>query len=261
MKIIDMISNVSLLWAIKQTYESGNMWSLKGLILYKSTNILMFYQHTKIPYFLVAYGLLLSSCIGVLSLRGLDMFTYPIYLEMIGLKSIVAFKLIYNSVKSQIADFTPIMMDYMATHSSSRRFVTYEHSEERTIFNVGFHETDHRNKPISEDDIENVAPARCIGNKNVENMNPDLECCVCLDGIDEKQLYRILPCNHIFHCKCIDPWIMHSKPQCPTCRGPTFINAIENNDNDDEEHEQSEDESEDENQLNESEFERFSDDE
>lgn len=42
-------------------------------------------------------------------------------------------------------------------------------------------------------------------------------CSICTDKFTEKDTVRELPCKHIFHPNCIDPWLLaHSK--CPTCR-------------------------------------------
>lgn len=42
-------------------------------------------------------------------------------------------------------------------------------------------------------------------------------CIVCLDKYQENQIIRILPCNHIFHYKCLKPWLKTSS-FCPLCR-------------------------------------------
>ncbi|KAL9164069.1 hypothetical protein ABFS82_06G082000 [Erythranthe guttata] len=43
-------------------------------------------------------------------------------------------------------------------------------------------------------------------------------CSICLADYEEADLIRLLPsCGHLFHLKCIDPWlIVH--PTCPVCR-------------------------------------------
>ncbi|EYU19848.1 hypothetical protein MIMGU_mgv1a024718mg [Erythranthe guttata] len=43
-------------------------------------------------------------------------------------------------------------------------------------------------------------------------------CSICLADYGEADLIRLLPsCGHLFHLKCIDPWlILH--PTCPVCR-------------------------------------------
>ena len=36
---------------------------------------------------------------------------------------------------------------------------------------------------------------------------------------------RILPCDHAYHMKCIDPWLLKNKRVCPQCRLVHFIHV------------------------------------
>ncbi|KAL0736455.1 hypothetical protein Bca4012_012665 [Brassica carinata] len=43
-------------------------------------------------------------------------------------------------------------------------------------------------------------------------------CSICLADYKKTDMIRVLPdCNHLFHDKCVDPWLM-SHPTCPVCR-------------------------------------------
>lgn len=47
-----------------------------------------------------------------------------------------------------------------------------------------------------------------------------IDCPICLGEFTQGDKVRILPkCNHSFHVKCIDTWLM-SRSSCPTCRQP-----------------------------------------
>jgi len=47
-------------------------------------------------------------------------------------------------------------------------------------------------------------------------------CCICLDDFEEGEKLRVLPCDHGYHSKCIDPWLVKNKRICPQCRKKVF---------------------------------------
>ena len=42
-------------------------------------------------------------------------------------------------------------------------------------------------------------------------------CTICIGDFEEGETLRRLPCNHVFHTSCIDPW-MEQHTTCPNCR-------------------------------------------
>ncbi|KAL0452094.1 UNVERIFIED_CONTAM: RING-H2 finger protein ATL70 [Sesamum latifolium] len=45
-----------------------------------------------------------------------------------------------------------------------------------------------------------------------------LACSICLADYKDSDVLRLLPeCGHLFHLKCVDPWLM-LHPTCPICR-------------------------------------------
>ncbi|KAI5181968.1 hypothetical protein NEOKW01_2116 [Nematocida sp. AWRm80] len=48
-------------------------------------------------------------------------------------------------------------------------------------------------------------------------------CVICLDKFTTSCICRLLPCNHIFHIGCIDPWLSTRSIRCPYCQLPIVI--------------------------------------
>jgi len=46
----------------------------------------------------------------------------------------------------------------------------------------------------------------------------DKTCSICLDTIDEPNLYTLMPCQHEFHADCIVNWFRKKEDSCPYCR-------------------------------------------
>ncbi|XP_053311079.1 E3 ubiquitin-protein ligase RNF149 [Spea bombifrons] len=42
-------------------------------------------------------------------------------------------------------------------------------------------------------------------------------CAVCIENYKPKDVVRILPCNHVFHRQCIEPWLLEHRT-CPMCK-------------------------------------------
>lgn len=40
-------------------------------------------------------------------------------------------------------------------------------------------------------------------------------CSVCIESFAENENVRILPCSHIYHQGCIDPWLLNKNDTCP----------------------------------------------
>lgn len=61
-------------------------------------------------------------------------------------------------------------------------------------------------------------PARLYSIAKIDNKDTPYCCSICLCDYKNSDMLRLLPdCQHIFHQKCVDPWLrLH--PTCPVCR-------------------------------------------
>ena len=56
-------------------------------------------------------------------------------------------------------------------------------------------------------------------NRNTKKRWDNKQCGICLDDIKCNEWVRTLGCNHFFHKKCVDPWIVKKQNNsCPLCR-------------------------------------------
>lgn len=60
-------------------------------------------------------------------------------------------------------------------------------------------------------------PQRTIktGDKELESDHD--QCAVCIEGYKPSDVIRILPCKHILHKSCVDPWLLEQR-SCPMCK-------------------------------------------
>lgn len=56
------------------------------------------------------------------------------------------------------------------------------------------------------------AEAACAG-------SPELDACsICLEEARPGDEFKVLPCRHAFHCRCIDRWLLSERNSCPVCQ-------------------------------------------
>nr|GMD41654.1 RING-H2 finger protein ATL70-like [Ipomoea batatas] len=66
-------------------------------------------------------------------------------------------------------------------------------------------------------------PKMLFSDAKVNHKDSTATCCsICLADYKNSDMLRLLPdCDHLFHLKCVDPWLrLH--PTCPVCRTSPF---------------------------------------
>lgn len=64
--------------------------------------------------------------------------------------------------------------------------------------------------------IINELPKKLLKEGDKELVNDDI-CPICIESYKVSDVLRILPCDHILHRKCVDPWL-RMKETCPMCK-------------------------------------------
>lgn len=67
--------------------------------------------------------------------------------------------------------------------------------------------------PASKEDIDNLAVVTIAQ----EHIDSERQCSVCMEDFQLGDVVRSLPCHHLFHMDCINPWL-HLHNTCPICR-------------------------------------------
>ncbi|KAE8666111.1 putative RING-H2 finger protein ATL71 [Hibiscus syriacus] len=71
---------------------------------------------------------------------------------------------------------------------------------------------------LDEDTIKSY-PKLLYSEAKLQKKDSTASCCsICLADYTSSDRLRLLPdCNHLFHVKCVDPWL-RLNPTCPVCR-------------------------------------------
>ncbi|XP_063161035.1 E3 ubiquitin-protein ligase RNF149 isoform X2 [Candoia aspera] len=76
-----------------------------------------------------------------------------------------------------------------------------------------------RNQGQREETIKAIAqlPLYIVKDEDKCWANDTENCAICIENYKTKDTVRLLPCKHIFHKLCIDPWLLEHRT-CPICK-------------------------------------------
>lgn len=93
------------------------------------------------------------------------------------------------------------------------------HNTEETepfFMNTNYNYAPKEKKGMTGDELDSNCPV-IVFNKDIADVTPITECCICLGDFAEGEQLRKLPgCGHLFHIDCIDKWLEEHKT-CPLC--------------------------------------------
>merc|ERR1711972_129034 len=58
--------------------------------------------------------------------------------------------------------------------------------------------------------------------RNDKLVQEEETCAICIDEFEAQCICLELPCHHVFHKKCIEPWVL-DKGTCPMCKLNVFV--------------------------------------
>jgi len=72
--------------------------------------------------------------------------------------------------------------------------------------------------PLQQEVLNNMPIITFQQHKLSKNITTTENCSICFDEYKDTDNIMLLPCNHIFHPACINPWLSQHSHQCPLCR-------------------------------------------
>ncbi|KAK8796076.1 hypothetical protein WA171_004040 [Blastocystis sp. BT1] len=150
---------------------------------------------------------LVTSCLQNRSTIQIPSHTVSIVYEIIGSSPVPIIKSICFSGEALGVCVSACVLFVLFLFMLSYSFDKY--SREQTIEQSMLH-------PLSLEQVEVLFPSYSIPSPM------DEECAICMTVFSNKDNLRKLSCNHVFHAKCIDPWIINYKAQCPICKSAVW---------------------------------------
>lgn len=125
----------------------------------------------------------------------------------------------------EVLEFLPEVLVKM--DCCDRRIHTEEKIVKRTQQVKKFSSTDSSSSSSGSNNTRN-------GIRNVISINdPNLlynttSCSICIEEFEDGDRLKVLPCGHLYHTKCILPWLTKRKNCCPLCKAPILPKKEDN---------------------------------
>lgn len=79
-----------------------------------------------------------------------------------------------------------------------------------TIFTISLNPKE-QPKTVSKEDLSKIK-------KEKFNLKEKIACPICYCDFKKNEEIRNLDCKHIYHRRCVDPWLLNNSDTCPVCR-------------------------------------------
>ncbi|CAH1790296.1 unnamed protein product [Owenia fusiformis] len=118
--------------------------------------------------------------------------------------------------------FTRLTPDQLANHwdfhgGSANRGATQE-TIERNTYPFKYHKIARSGQTETEEGDAKKTKDTCETEDKDDDDDIQMDkCTICLSELEEDEDVRRLPCMHLFHCECVDQWLMTNQ-KCPICR-------------------------------------------
>ncbi|CAD8176693.1 unnamed protein product [Paramecium octaurelia] len=114
-------------------------------------------------------------------------------------------------------------MQYLSQQAQNQLNVNIDNMTYEQILNLQ-ERIGHQNVGLTKLQIKEIPKRTKEAHDNVEEI-----CTVCYDPIQTGNVYRQLPCNHIYHSKCIKAWLLNHK-KCPVCNIEVILGSEQHED-------------------------------
>lgn len=77
-------------------------------------------------------------------------------------------------------------------------------------------------RPCKKCGFSGVVSATVNSRQQIISPVDSVACPICLDMFNNGDVLCGLPCDHVYHQKCILSWLLRDQPSCPCCRWPAY---------------------------------------